>query len=47
MIPLWKQEQRLDHLESADQRTCLLEWLVIGVGLVGMAAVTAVSLWLW
>ena len=47
MTPLWQQRDRLDYEDNAGQRTSLLEWLVLAVGLVEMAAVTGVAVWLW
>ncbi len=51
MTPLWKQEQRLDYLESIRSPTTLLERILLGIGiawvLIVSVAVTAVSMWLW
>lgn len=46
IAPLWKLEERMDW-EDRNQKTCLMEWIVLGVGLVGMVVVTAVAMWLW
>jgi hypothetical protein len=47
MTPLWKQEQKLDYLESRGQRICWLELLVLLTALTAAVVVTAVSIWLW